>query len=128
MSGKHAPYTQEFKVEALKRLESCRNVSALARELGIGRKFLYSWRETMSQRGEAGLKLTRGRPRGPSAKTASEKPPPQPKTNLEKRVAELERLLGAKQVELDFLKRTFEHVTGAMQGLGDDLGDDLGTA
>ena len=122
MSGKHAPYTQEFKVEALKRMESFRNVSAVARELGIRRKFLYAWRETMHQKGEAALKPSRGRPRGPSAKSTKEHSPPQPETSLEKRVAQLERLLGAKQLEVDFFKRTFEHVRGAMQNPNGDGG------
>jgi transposase len=122
MSEKHAPYTHEFKIAALKRMETCRNVSALARELGIRRKFLYAWRETMSQKGEAALKPSRGRPRGPSTKTTNENSPPQPETGLEKRVAELERLLGAKQLEVDFFKRTFEHVRGAMQNHTGDGG------
>ena len=122
MSGKHAPYTHEFKVEALKRMETCRNVSALARELGFSRKFLYAWRETLNQRGEAALKPSRGRPRGPSAKSTKENEPPQAETSLEKRVAELERLLGAKQLEVDFFKRTFEHVRGAMQNPNGDGG------
>lgn len=115
MSEKHAPYSQEFKLDALRRMETCRNVSALARELGIRRKYLYAWRDTMKEKGEAALKPSRGRPRGPSAKMVKESTPPQPEAGLEKRVAELERLLGAKQLEVDFFKRTFEHVRGAMR-------------
>lgn len=42
MSGQGRRYSKEFKLEALRRMESCRNVSALARELGIRRKFLYA--------------------------------------------------------------------------------------
>jgi len=41
---------------------------------------------------------------------------------LDKRVAELQRSLGAKQLEVDFFKRTFEHVRGAMQNLNGDGG------
>jgi len=122
MSEKYKTYSQEFKIAALKRMETCRNISALARELGIRRKFLYAWRDTLSKKGEAGLKPSRGRPRGPSAKTVQEDTPPQPEARLEKRVAELERLLGAKQLEVDFFKRTFEHVRGAMQNRIDDGG------
>lgn len=40
---------------------------------------------------------------------------------LQKRIAELERRLGAKQLEVDFFRRTFEHVRGAMQN-PDDAG------
>lgn len=122
MSEKYKTYSQEFKIAALKRMETCRNISALARELGIRRKFLYAWRDTLSKKGEAGLKPSRGRPRGPNAKTVQENTPPQPEARLEKRVAELERLLGAKQLEVDFFKRTFEHVRGALQNRIDDGG------
>ena len=38
-------YSDEFRVEALKKLTKCANVSALARELGIRRKWLYQWRD-----------------------------------------------------------------------------------
>lgn len=34
--------------------------------------------------------------------------------SLEGRVAELERQLGIKQLEVEFLRRTFEHVRGAL--------------
>src|SRR5205823_9597920 len=34
---------------------------------------------------------------------------------LQKRIAELERRLGAKQLEADFFRRTFEHVRGVIQ-------------
>jgi hypothetical protein len=38
----------------------------------------------------------------------------------ELRIAELERLLGRKQVELDFFKRTFEQVRGAAANRSSD--------
>jgi hypothetical protein len=41
---------------------------------------------------------------------------------LQKRIAELERRLGAKQLEVDFFRRTFEHVRGTMQH-PDDAGE-----
>ena len=40
----------------------------------------------------------------------------------ELRIAELERLLGRKQVELDFFKRTFEQVRGAAANRTSDGG------
>ena len=38
MSERYKRYSVEFKREALRRMESCRGVSALALELGIRRK------------------------------------------------------------------------------------------
>jgi len=69
-----------------------------------------------AERGEAGLGSR------PEPKTAAER---QPKAraddadpaqlSAEARVAELERQLGSKQLEVDFLRRTFEHVRGVQQ-------------
>lgn len=109
-------YSAEFKLDAVRRMETCQNVVQLAHELGIRRKFLYQWREQFRQDGVAGLGRRMGRP--PSAP----KPPGAPKPRKprevspdrqQQRIAELERELGVKQLEVDFLKRTFEHVRGA---------------
>jgi transposase-like protein len=119
MSGKYVRYSVEFKREAVRRLESCRNVSALARELGIRRKYLYKWQAAFQQRGEQGL---RSRP----VKAAPPKPGaaalPTPPRETRQRVAELERLLGEKQLEVDFFRRTFEHVRGALPRTANDGG------
>ena len=50
---------------------------------------------------------------GADRQGASQRAVSQPMPNAaELRIAELERLLGRKQLELDFLKRTFEQVGG----------------
>jgi hypothetical protein len=82
-------------------------VAALARELKVRRKFLYLWREQLETGGPAALERPPGRPPGPQSK-----PQPTPSA-AELRIAQLERLLGQKQAELDFFKRTFEHLRGA---------------
>ena len=38
-------FSREYKLAALRRMQAGENVSALARELGIRRKYLYQWRE-----------------------------------------------------------------------------------
>ena len=38
-------YTQEFKDQAVARLQGCTNVEALARELNVSRGILYLWRD-----------------------------------------------------------------------------------
>jgi transposase len=105
-------YSAEFKKTALERMAGCGNVTALAAELGVRRKFLYLWREQLAASGEPGLARAPGRPLGSakpsrageveagSAERASDKA----------RIAELERLLGRKQLEVEFFKQVFEHV------------------
>ncbi len=55
------------------------------------------------------MERRRGRPAGSPSKAFSQPTP----SAAESRIAELERLLGRKQLELDFFKRAFEHVRGA---------------
>src|SRR5689334_22223203 len=44
-------YSKEFKLEALRRMKTCKTISSLAKELGVGRKFLYKWREQLRTEG-----------------------------------------------------------------------------
>ena len=119
MSKRRARYSAEFKQDAFSRMgQRGKTVPALAEELGVGRKFLYLWRERLQAGGKAALERGRGRPPGSKSKSVS-----QPAVGAaELRIAELERLLGRKQVELDFFKRTFEHVRGAAANRTSDGG------
>ena len=94
------------------------SITGLAEELGIRRKFLYQWRHQFEAEGRAGLERRRGRPPGSKSQTVS---PPRASA-AELRIAELERLLGRKQLEVDFLKRAFEQVRGAASGRTSDGG------
>jgi transposase len=108
MSKKRKSYSAEFKQDAVSRMAQAKTISGLARELGVRRKFLYLWRDQLQSGGKAALERRQGRPPGSQSKTVS-----QPMPNAaELRIAELERLLGRKQLELDFFKRTFEQVGG----------------
>jgi transposase len=110
MSKRRARYSAEFRQDAVMPMgQGGKTVTALAKQLGIRRKFLYLWREQLAAGGKAALERPRGRPPGSVSKTV---PKPTPST-ADLRIAELGRLLGRKQVELDFFKRTFEHVRGA---------------
>src|SRR5271156_46498 len=102
-------YSADFKQEAVRRMAQAKTISGLAEELGIRRKFLYQWRHQFEAEGRAGLERRRGRPPGSKSQNVS---PPGPSA-AELRIAELERLLGRKQLEVDFLKRAFEQVRGA---------------
>jgi transposase-like protein len=103
-------YSAEFKLDAVNRMAGAPSITGLAKELGIRRKFLYQWRHQFEAEGKVGLERRRGRP--PGSKSAAVKPPGP--SAAEQRIAELERLLGRKQLEVDFLKRAFEHVRGVV--------------
>jgi transposase len=109
MGKKRKSYSADFKQDAVSRMAQAKTITGLARELGIRRKFLYQWRDQLQTGGRAALERRRGRPPGSPSKTVC---PPTPSAT-ELRIAELERLLGRKQLDLDFLKRAFEQVGGA---------------
>ena len=117
--GRRSKYSAEFKQGAVSRMgQGGKTITALAEELGVRRKFLYLWREQLQSGGKAGFERGPGRPPGSKLKSVS--PPVVGAAEL--RIAELERLLGRKQVELDFFKRTFEQVRGAAANRTSDGG------
>ena len=125
-------FSREFKLSALARMEAGENVSALARELGVRRKYLYQWRERFRLGGPVALR-SRGRPTkaeqlamesaGPEALPAASPvmPAAAPLDELaqaQRRIAELERKIGQQQVELDFFQRALRHVREARRRSG----------
>ena len=112
-------FSAEFKQDAVSRMgQGGKTITALAEQLGVRRKFLYLWREQLQAGGKAAFERGPGRPPGSKSKSVS-----QPVVGAaELRIAELERLLGRKQVELDFFKRTFEQVRGAAANRTSDGG------
>lgn len=120
-------FSREFKVAALARMAAGENVSALARELGVRRKYLYQWRERFRAGGAIALR-SRGRPTKAEVLAMSAGPPevlpeasrmmpaPTPPNELgtaQRRIAELERKVGQQQVDLDFFQRALRHVREA---------------
>ena len=102
-------YSVDFKQEAVGRMAGGTTIVGLAKQLGVRRKLLYEWRDRFEAEGRSGLQRRRGRPSGSKSEEIA---PPAPSA-AELRIAELERLLGRKQLEVDFLKRAFEHIGGA---------------
>jgi transposase-like protein len=109
MKKKSKKYSVDFKREAVRRMAQATTIVGLANELGVRRKLLYQWRDQLQAEGRARLERRRGRPPGSKSETVS----PPVASAAELRIAELERLLGRKQLEVDFLKRAFEQVRGA---------------
>jgi transposase len=117
-------FSREFKVAALARMAAGENVSALARELGLRRKYLYQWRERFRAGGPEALR-SRGRPTkaeavairahgagSPRGKTVPQvdRAAPDALTKAQQRIAELERKVGQQQVDLDFFQRALRQV------------------
>jgi transposase len=99
-----AVFSRAFKLMALSRLAAAKDVSALARELGVRRLQLYRWRWAFEAGGAAALGAAgrrlamRALPAGETLATARE------------RIAALERRLGQQQLELDFFRQALRQV------------------
>ncbi len=125
-------FSREFKLAALARMEAGENVSALARELDVRRKYLYQWRDRFRAGGPVALR-SRGRPTKvealaiQSGDTASvglswgpmpQPAPPDALAKAQRRIAELERKVGQQQVDLDFFQAALRQVREARQVSG----------
>lgn len=119
MNDSTTGFTREFKLAAIRRMLQGQNVTALARELGIRRKYLYQWRDRFRA---GGVEALRGRGRPPRAVSmlhpATNLGKPDPLTAAQQRIAELERKIGRQQVELDFFQQALRHIEGARRPSG----------
>lgn len=122
-------FSTEFKERAVLRLLAGEGFSALAAELGVRRKLLHDWAKAYRRDGVAGLNRKRGPKPGsrtalapsalaPSALAPSEhQPQGDTLSHASARIAELERLIGQQQVDLDFFRRALR-LTGADRARG----------
>ena len=76
-------------------MKSCNNITALARELGLERKLMYTWRDELD--GENVPRST-----GPPTESRA--------AQLEKEVGRLKRALADKTLEVDFFKGALQKV------------------
>jgi transposase-like protein len=91
-------HTVEFKRQVVERMKTCDNIHALARELKIQRKLLYTWRYQLEGRPE---------PRHANlAKTAEERKDKQ----LRDEITKLKSALGEKTLENDFFARALSRI------------------
>ena len=81
---------EEFRQRALERMKTCKNVTLLARELGVSPQLLYIWKQQAEGRKKA------------SEPGASEDPRERRIRELEKQVGELKGVVGQKTLEADF--------------------------
>ena len=113
-------YTTEFKERAVLRLEAGEQFSTLAAELGVRRKLLYEWRKAWRVDGVAGLNRKRGPVPGAAARGLGVRRitagagAANPLVQAQARIAELERLVGRQQVDLDFFRRALRLTDAGM--------------
>lgn len=85
-------HTVEFKRQVVERMKTCENIEALARELGLQRKLLYTWKYQFEGRPEprhANLGIT--------AEDRIEK-------RFQEEITKLKSSLAEKTLEIDFFK------------------------
>ena len=88
---KQKKYTEEFRRQAVERMKETDNVKALARELGVDRHSLYDWRKRAADLKDR--RAANGR-----------------RSNQEKEIRELKRLLAEKTLEVDFFRGALQKV------------------
>lgn len=108
------------------RIEAGERIAAVAKKAGVLRKSLYEWRAAYRAMGAAGLNRKRGpKPGGraslapPSADGgAAAARPPDELRQAKARIAELERLVGRQQADLDFFREALRSWDGKRRGSG----------
>jgi transposase-like protein len=99
MSQRWRKYSPQFRRDALEKMKTCDNVSHLAPELGVRRKWLYAWKwnakSAMAGDGEPAPA------QAPAADAAAA---------LRRRIAELEALAARQSLELDFFRGALQRI------------------
>lgn len=105
-------YSREFKIAAVRRVNEGESPLAVARELEVNAALLWRWRKQVAEKGEGELKEV-GRPKG--SKDSAEATA----ASYQRRIAELERLVGRQQMEIGFLDRALCRVEEQRQPTND---------
>jgi transposase-like protein len=88
----------EFKRQAVGRMKGCDNIHALARELEVERKLLYTWKYQLE-----------GRPE-PRHANLAESPVERQENKLKQENQRLKEALGEKALEVDFFKGALRRI------------------
>lgn len=103
-------FSREFKARAVRRMQAGESPSALARELGVRRKLLYEWKDRVAEGGEENLR-SRGRPSRAAGAVKRTR-----EQDEQRRIAELERLVGKQQALISFFENALQQVEAATAG------------
>src|SRR3954453_5137637 len=95
-----------YKLKAIKRAEG-EGVLPVARKLGISRKLLHDWIKAWKAHGPEGLNRKRGPKPGPRRlkPLQAEEKKSSALVQASARIAELERLVGRQQFDIDFFRK-----------------------
>jgi transposase-like protein len=94
-------FPKAFRQMAVDRLAQCDNIVALAKELGISRRLLYTWREKLEP-----------------VESGEEPPATSRESTLRHEVSRLKRVLAEKVLEVDFFKGALQKVEARRQRNG----------
>ena len=97
--GNWRRHSREFKQQAVERLKGCENIHELARELGVERKLLYTWKYQFE-----------GRPEKNRLNYSGEPAPETVELRLRRENQELKQALGTKAAEVDFFAAALRRV------------------
>lgn len=109
--GKWRRHSREYKQQAVEKMKTSDNIHELARELGIERKLLYTWKYQFE-----------GRPEKNHASYNGEGAADTVEARLRRENRELKEVLGEKAAEVDFFAAALRRVRREGQGIGGDGG------
>ena len=107
-------FSRKFKIAAVRRVIEGEELTAVARDLELGRELLWQWKKRVEEQGEEAL-YDVGRRKGEPQRSADSIEAAQ-----QRRIAELERLVGRQQLEIDFLGKALRRVEELRQEKNDD--------
>ena len=102
--GQWRRHSREFKKEAVERMRSCTNIHELARELGVERKLLYTWKYQFEGHPEKNHANYLGKPAADTVEV-----------RLRRENRDLKEVLGTKTAEADFFAAALRKVNQLRQ-------------
>jgi transposase len=104
-------FSREFKIAAVRRVVDGETIGAVARDLNIGFELLWRWKKRVAEKGEEHLYDIGQR---------SGQEPISREARHQRRIAELERLVGRQQLEIGFLDKALRRVEELRRQKNDD--------
>lgn len=106
-------FSRQFKVAAVRRVMAGESLARVARELDIGVELLWRWRKRVVEKGEDQLN-------GIGQRSSTETSAQTEAAAQQKRIADLEQLVGQQQLEIRFLGKALRRVEELRQEKNDD--------
>jgi transposase-like protein len=107
-------FSREFKIAAVRRVLEGEPMAAVARDLNIGTELLWRWERRVAEKGEEHLYDIGEREPDPKAQEKRRA------SKQQRRITELERLVGRQQLEIRFLAKALRRVEELRPRKNDD--------